>query len=345
MIRHTFFLFFLCFVFAALKSQENINTDEKVDKERAVLLRFDNDLFAYSDDYYTNGLYAGYIKTSDSFADSIFPHFIGRGLAHLPGLNKDNRKITSGFSLAHRMFTPHDIENLQFIPDDLPYSGQFTLNLMASAQNLKHLDAWTFALGVTGPITRAGELQTDFHFAVIAPDANGWDYQLENEALFNLFYEHRYKFLAIGESRRAFDITLIGSSGLGNLTSFLEGGITFRCGWNIPNDFYSPTSIYSDPMIGIIPTTPKKGWFSCYFFGNLSGALVLNNISQDGNTFISGSPHVEYDHFGLRLNGGMVLELARIRAIVNFSYAKTPWVNPFDVEADSFGQVSLVYFF
>ena len=339
------FFIFILISHSFVLAQETKSVHEKKDNEYAILFRLDNDLIYGSDDYYTNGLYLGFVNLSESFDKSIFPNFIGHGLAHLPGLNPDGRMVSSSFSFAHRMFTPHDIQNRDFIPDDMPYSGQLLLSVSAGTQNSKHLDAWTLSIGEIGPVTRAAELQFDVHYSLFAPEAEGWNYQLKNEVIVNLFYEHRFRFFELGKSNRIFDTMLAGSGGLGNLTSFAELGFGFRLGWNIPNDFYLPTSKYVNPMIGIMPTTASKRKLSCYFFANISGAYVLNNIALDGNTFEEYSPYIEYDHFGTLLNCGFAFDLYKFRIIFTAASEKVTWENSFNIKEDVYGQLSFCFGF
>lgn len=339
----------IIFIFSVLSdclfAQEEHFDSKKKENQYAVLFRFDNDLFVGRDDYYSNGLYLGLVKSSNTFEGTIFPDFIGRGLSHLLGLKHKDGLITSGFSFAHRMFTPHDIENPDYVSDDMPYSGQFALSLNVGSQNDKHLDAWTLTLGVTGPVTRAEELQFDVHYSLLAPISNGWDYQLENEALVNVFYEHRYQMIAFGENYKFLDSTLLGSIGLGNLTSFAEIGLALRLGWNIPKDFYAPTSIYGNPMVGILPTKPCLSKFSLYVFGSLNAAYVYNNIALDGNTFYDYSPYIEYDHFGTRLSFGFFVGLSKFHIIFNLAYEPISWENSFGIKEDVYGQLSFVWSF
>lgn len=325
--------------------QEEDSSINNNDSDYAILFRFDNDMFTGRDDYYTNGLYFGFVKSSANFDGSIFPDYIGRGLSHLPGLNHRDGVINSGFSFAHRMFTPHDIENPDFVADDMPFSGQFTLSLSASSQNNKHLDAWTLTLGVTGPVTRAEELQFDVHYSLLGPISEGWDYQLKNEALLNIFYEHRYRLFTIGNSYKFMDSILIGSGGLGNLTSFAEIGLGIRIGLNIPSDFYAPTAIYGNPMIGVLPTKPSASKLSLYVFGNVSAAYVFNNIALDGNTFYDNSPNINYDHYGTRINYGFVLGLSKFHIIFNLAYEPISWENSFGIKEDIYGQLTLLWLY
>ena len=318
--------------------QESISQNEKNTHDVAIIFRFDNDLFIKADDYYSNGLYLGFAKTSTSFENNIYPKFLGRWLEHLPGLNSEDRMVNGGFSFAHRMFTPHDLKSFDVIETDMPYSGQFVGNFLASSQSTKHLDAWVLSLGVTGPVTRAEELQFDVHYNLLAPTAKGWDTQLKNEFLANLFYEHRYRVFSLGQKRRYFDLMLNAAGGLGNIESYAEAGLGIRLGVNIPDNFYSPASVFSEQTIGLLPSSHLKSNWSYYVFANLYGSYVAHTIVLDGNIFIDG-PALKYDPFWLRANGGFVFAYRKFQVSFALSYLSLSWDNPKNKEGDLYGQL------
>lgn len=327
---------------AFLWANETINS-QKTDRGILTYFSFENDLFIGSDDYYTSGVFMGAGYATKSFSDNFLPKFLGQMLDKTPGFRYTGKSFF-GISLMHRIFTPDDIGNPEIIRNDIPYSGQLVGNFTISSQSHIHLNALTFSFGVTGPNSGSAEVQTTFHYLNEAPLPNGWRYQLQNEILGNIFYEHRYRLLFDKDEKSNYDILISGAAGAGNIISYLNVGLGFRFGYNLPDDFYLPPPLFTDRMIGLVRSSYNKKDFSFYFYGFIDTAVTANMISLDGNTFLD-SNRISYDPFSMRVITGFALELKGLHCNISLVNMSIPWANPKNDLIDHYVQLSFYNLF
>jgi hypothetical protein len=183
------------------------------------------------------------------------------------------------------------------------------------------------------------------HDLVGSGKSQGWDYQLENEPIFNLAYEYRHKFHLTGQRERwSVEAFAFGGGWLGNmLTQGQIGGIA-RFGYNTPDDF-GPTLVrgmdFMPPPRRDADSPSKSDWgFSVY--GGALANLVLRDITLDGNTF-KDSPSVDTEWFVPAAGVGMTVGNRRFQA----SFAYIFWGEEFEGQQDhsKFGSLTFSYLF
>lgn len=292
-----------------------ITADES--KKTNIIFGLDNDAFVNKDDYYTNGIFIG-----ATYTDGYF----------------DWGTIIYSWSIAHRMFTPHEIDDVESIITDIPYSSHFVFNFSKTEQDIDIMDAWTITFGLVGPSTHGDALQKEFHKMTSSSVPVGWDEQIKDEMLFNVFYEYRNRVYEHNNFSRKSDVILNSSIGFGNLASYMEFGVGLRYGINIPDDFYIPTPLFTDPTVGTVSTTGRTDYAS-YLFVYTSGSVIANAIILDGNTF-KNSKSVHYDHYNFRIVFGVLMEFKKIQVVGTITAASIPWDNDRDDFLDIFSQVS-----
>jgi lipid A 3-O-deacylase len=342
MNRCIFISVFLIFCFFCLRADEP-KLKEKKDRGILTYFSFENDLFLGSDNYYTSGVFMGAGYASENFSSNFLPKFLGRLLDKAPGL-RDKDKSVFSISIMDRIFTPNDISDTELIANDIPYSGQFVGNITFSAQNKIHLDAFTISIGITGPDSGSAEIQTTLHYLVESPKPNGWRYQIDNEILGNLFYEHRYRLLFDQGEKSNYDVLVLGSAGVGNIISNINFGIGFRAGYNIPDDFYLPAPLFADRTIGLFRSSFNEKDFSIYIYGFLDAALTAYTISLDGNSYID-SHRVSYVPYSMRFIFGVAAEFKGIHCNFVWVNMTIPWENPQNDLVDNYIQLSFYNLF
>lgn len=250
-----------------------------------VALFWDNDggppgLFADSDKHYTNGLKID-IAWKPEWADtlaSIVPfedHFGGPV------------DTAVGFSVGQLMFTPRNLAAHRPITHDQPYAGWLAFSVYwqragTLTDNIAMFDHIELDGGIVGQWSGAEPLQKAVH--AFLPDQqrpNGWDNQLHNEPAFDLTIRRKLRFSS-GRTDEGFEFQAIPSFGgtLGTVYRQLEGSVTARLGWNLPDDF-GPRRL-SD--VG----AATGGWssdFGFYVFVLGQARLVEHDIFLDGNTW------------------------------------------------------------
>lgn len=161
---------------------------------------------------------------SASYQQTVNPEFV----KFLPTRNfKDARnKYIGGLEVSLKGYTPtkakHRVDSL----DDRPFAGTLTIAPHLISANSRRLIKVTFETGVRGPAAQAGELQNWVHKVIGDDYVEGWDNQLKNKILVNLYLDYAKSFFIF----KYLDLVPESSVALGNHLTYLQQGIRFRMG-------------------------------------------------------------------------------------------------------------------
>jgi hypothetical protein len=300
----------------------------------AASVRWENDLFGGTDEFYTNGVSLGLSHTGPSWIDpaaDLLPWSQGRR--------------TVGYDIGQAMFTPSDTSLSIPDPDDRPYAGILALGLALHVDREDSYHGLKFITGVVGPASLAEETQEIVHDITGSEQPEGWDAQLQNELILNLAYEYRHRFRLLGEPRGwSLEAIPVAGGWLGNMLTQVELGAFVRWGYNFPDDS-GPTFVrgmdYLPPPRWSEGYSSTSGWgFSVY--GGIFGNLVLRDITLDGNTF-EDSPSVDKNLFVPA--AGVGLSLGNRRFQLTFTYAFLGEEFEDQPELSRFGTVACSLFF
>lgn len=310
-----------------------VTTNSNPEAHGALSLRWENDAFAGTDRDYSNGT-------------SLALLLRGRGL--LGGFwdlfGQSEREYFQEYEVGQAIVTPSDTSLTIPDPNDRPYAGLLYVDLGTAIRHENLFHGFKIVTGVVGPYSLAEETQNWFHDIIGSGHAMGWDYQLHNEPIFNLVYEHRRKYeLFQTHSGFGSDIIPAGSAMLGNVLIQAQVGAQLRLGYHLPDDFGTTLlrgfGAMPFPQYSSQEPVPK---FGLYAFASAGGTAVARNITLDGNTF-QDSPHVDKRPFFPSTEIGARLWTRWFE--VSFSYVY--WGKEFyGQQADSrFGAVYLSWFF
>jgi hypothetical protein len=249
---------------------------------------FENDLFTGTDRNYTNGVKLSLISPdlSPHAEDGKLPRNLLEFIHKIPFIKESGLQFTHKveFSIGQNMFTPIDISKYELIPDDRPYAGWLYVSTSYHRKrvvnNIAHfMDTVEMQFGMVGQASYAEETQKFVHKLFDRQRPNGWDNQLDNEPGLVMVFERKWLFNP-GLAGMGYDaITHLGGA-LGNVQTYLNGGVELRFGWNVPNNF------------GVSLIRPAGSTrlsvdddFSLFIFGAFDGRAVLHDIFLDGNTF------------------------------------------------------------
>lgn len=246
-------------------------------RQWAVTVRWENDTFGGTDRFYTDGASLSVMHTGAGwlgFLADWLPWGSGRRCV---GYDFGQVMITSG-------------DKLMPVPDpkDRPYAGILFAGISLHVDEGNHYNGLKFITGVVGPLSFAEETQKEVHRWVGSDQPQGWDYQLHNESIFNLVYEHRRKYVLLGaQGGWCAEALPSGAVMLGNVLTQGQIGGQLRVGYRVPDDFGAtlmrgmghlpPARRATDPS-----ENPRWG---AYGYGGVHGNLVLHNITLDGNTW------------------------------------------------------------
>lgn len=281
--------------------------------------RLENDLFAGTDQNYTNGV--ALTLVSRDIPGRLRPECLPLPMRlHTqfikfvnPGFwaDADNPANTQNVvvRLGQSMYTPEDYTRTDLITNDRPYAGLLYLGMAWNrrirppARPYEMLDTRELTLGVIGPSALAEQSQDFVHQLRGFDRFQGWDHQLHNEPAFQIAMERKFKpYAGDGAISPGWGSDVIGSYALrvGNIETAASAGVELRAGWNVPNDFGSypirPGTENRPPTsaAGLRNTRPQSSRAprpGTHAFVNLEVKAVEWDFSLDGNRFRS-SHHV-----------------------------------------------------
>jgi len=260
-------------------------------------LLLENDTVYDTDRHYTHGTKYIYVNsTCLNIFDNIY---------------KDKIKHTA-FTLAQHMYAPSDISKEDLILNDRPYGGwlYFGISLYAYSKDFSSMNFIEVDSGIVGPYSFSDQTQTFVHKNIGAQKPMGWDNQIKNEYGMNIIYQKKYKYkYDIGSLDYEF-IPYYGGS-LGNVFTYLDIGLIFRTGYNIPNNFGLPK----------IEPTPKKlnDSFSIYYFIDCFPRYVIRNIFLDGNT-LRESHRVDKENLVTDITHGLSISFKSFSISYGYTY-------------------------
>mgnify|MGYP001247141053 CR=1 FL=1 len=249
-------------------------------------MRLDNDVFAGTDQGYSNGIEFGLVSpTVSDFQDErlfVATRWLNRRLAWLQpqGYARNNVVLT----LRQNIYTPGDwrLEN----PDhnDRPYAGVLVAGVTYNGRDRDSMRSTTLNVGIAGPPALAEETQNLVHDIVGGERFAGWDYQLRDEPVFRLMQQRMHKRTWVGPMLMS-DVILHYGGSIGNLTTFVNAGAEMRFGSWFPDNFGSAPSLSvsenTSPSIGPVYSERVR----IHGFAALDVRYVIHDITLDGNTF------------------------------------------------------------
>lgn len=327
----------------------SIAGDQNAREANTLTFYLENDTIFDTDRYYTNGMKISWISRDLSkYRDLVTSPLLHGIIERLPLINDPEDQRTLSVSFGQNMYTPEDKERTDLIVDDRPYAGITYLGLGLHSRNLNQMDTFELDVGIVGPHSYAEDCQGEFHKWIGVGIANGWEHQLHDEPIVNLYYERKWKTLQIRSSEGfGFDCIPHVGLALGNAYTGANLGGQVRFGWNIPNDFGTflirPGSDSSSPLDD---TDPR--FFSLFrrvgvhlFFG-VDGKAVARDILLDGNTFRD-SHSVDKEPFVADLIGGVGVIIHRIK----ITYSHVYRTKEFETQKDEqhFGAIAASFTF
>ena len=343
-----FFLFISCFSFNSFAAKAPSDS-------WTFTLRFENDLFAATDQFYTNGIKLNWISPDLNWfrelswlrKERTIQNGIDGVLQHLPYSEDKSRQRHVSLSAGQMMYTPGDIKTRTLIPNDRPYAGWLYASAAFHTKTFSKLDTFEIVAGFTGKWSLAEQAQDFIHSLRGIDKANGWDNQIDTELGIALIYDHKHRYIPQPEFSEHWGMDVITDYGgaVGNAFTHLNAGFEIRAGWNLPADFGTalirPAGDTSAPANRKDPRYQNEiKSFSFHLFASATGRLVIRDIFLDGNTF-SHSHSIDKKN----LVGDFVIGASLSYRRVKISYAHVLRTREFEGQPDpqQFGSVSISY--
>ena len=224
-----------------------------------------------TDNAYTNGLRLDYFYTpqrpSSFFLDKLLPRA------------GDSSIDVYGWGLAQLMYTPDDLGNRNYLPNDYPYSGALFVTHTLASYNVDKKFDWQTAvvLGVIGPAAFARQTQTLVHRVTGFIEPRGWGHQYNNDLLLNVNITGEKQLATLGHT---VDVIGGGQAFIGTMLDGLSLYQVIRIG--VKNNYFDG---FISQYAGAAQNEQgqKRGQF--YFFVKPEARLVLHNALLQGGLF------------------------------------------------------------
>ncbi len=313
--------------------------------EDALSILFGNDYFAGNDSRYTSGFGLAWTSADINAFGPSHPYAkIGNLLAFIPTVKNSTYKKYLQFTLGMEIYTAEDITMPDPPKNDHPYAGILYLDNSIISIGPGSSHQFNLRLGVVGPASGAEYVQTRFHEIIDSPAPRGWDTQLRNEPIVNLFYQYGRRLVRNAPlDHFGFDLTANGGGGLGNYYTGANIGLTARIGCNLP-DTYSSMPILGEAA-SLAGLSPAGNNFRCYAFLEPRFFGVLRWLPTDGNTFVD-SRSGDRDRWFSNLSLGLVLGYGKfaLSCIYHNIVGAFCFKNTVSGNQDSYGTVILTVF-
>lgn len=283
-----------------------------------------------------NGLAMRPFRFLFQHARSLADHSFGKWF----GFKTDQVSLVLG----QNIFTPEDTATRALVVDDRPYAGWLYVGIGLLAERdalgpIRVFDSFEIDLGIIGPQSYAGDVQTKWHEIIGVDRPQGWDNQLKNEPGILINLERKWVVpLPFFPRDSILQLDVLPSMGvaLGNVFTYGSLGAVFRLGHDLPMD-YGPPRIRPGAQGSDFFKT-HEGGFSWYVFAGAEGRAVGRNIFLDGNSFAE-SHSVDKKNGVVDLHMGLVVAWNKVRLAVTQVFRSEEFER--QKERDEFGAISL----
>ncbi len=277
----------------------------------SVSLYFDNDFLSGKDSKYTGGYGLAWTSAATrTYSEKNLNRKIANAFSFLPTVNADGYRNYVQFVVAMEVYTPADIRSPEPPPGDHPYAGVLYLDSSLLSRSRIGGHQLTLRLGLVGPATGAEHVQKWVHEITGSPIPQGWDTQLKNEPIVNLFYQYDRRLLRRAPPDRfGYDFSWCGGGGLGNYYIGANVGLMGRVGYRLPDNYgVTPLLGGEESLVGV---TPPRKHFQAYAFLGAQCFGVVRWLPTDGNTF-KDSRSADRDDGFLSLSTGICIGFSRV---------------------------------
>ncbi|MEI6883863.1 MAG: lipid A deacylase LpxR family protein [Bacteroidota bacterium] len=276
--------------------------------DRVLKIGFDNDIFDYTDQFFTNGISFEYV--APALSDNPVKYIL------LPYWGKARNYY--GLSLIQNLYTPSTTKVGGILYGDRPYASYLYFGSFKVTNDETHhfRQVSELGLGVIGPPSLGGTVQDLFHkYVPYNNEPLGWEYQISTDAVINYTVSLSKGIINTAHTQ----LILSGNAALGTLYTNLGGGFNLRLGWF--NDFFSDLGVRKKRVLIARGARVMQYFFSLKGSGRvigydatLQGGLINSNsvytipsasiirlVSQSslGFTFTCGAVGIEIEQIVL----------------------------------------------
>jgi lipid A 3-O-deacylase len=283
-------------------------------RDRVLKIGFDNDIFDYTDQFYTNGIRIEYV--APSISDNPVKHIL------LPYWGK--AKNYYGLSVVQNLYTPSTTKVDGILYGDRPYAAYLYFGSFKVTNDEAHHFRQTseLDLGVIGKPSLGGAVQDLFHkYVPYNNEPRGWEYQVSTDAVIS----YSVSLLKGVVNTEHLQLMLTANGVIGTLYDNFAGGARLRIGWF--NDYFSDLGIQKKRDL----RASRKRVTQYYFTVGGEARFVAYDATLEGGMVNHNSPYtipaasisnlVTQSSFGFTVTyGALGLELEQIVLSPEFSH-------------------------
>ena len=275
---------------------------------------WENDLFAKTDRYYTNGLKLTWSTPYQPGIDSPhLPEWSRTIIRKLPSMKGEGTSRSASIAVGQEIYTPADTQTGALQPNDRPYAGYTYLETGFHGMMGNTRANWELQAGVIGPLSRAEQATSLVHRTIGVALDKGWSHQLKNEPALEAVTEYQWRFARENEeSRFQFDFVTHLGGAFGNVRIYANAGAEARFGRNLPSNF-GTCPIRPGCESNTADEAERSKRFGWHLFGAVDVRAVIRDIFLDGNTFRN-SPSVRKNPVVADVTTGVAVEHGRFKA-------------------------------
>lgn len=308
------------------------------------LASLDNDLLGGQDQGYTSGVQL--VKLSPTYPAGVSGTCVTRMARWfgVPVVARQDAAVPATwnllYSLNQAIYTPADGSRRDVVGDDRPYAALLLAGLGINRRTGDRLRSLQLQVGLVGPHAYGRQLQSAVHTITGSHRFEGWSNQLHDEPVVMLEHAGFRRFDEGHEARWRGQAVLRHAVAVGNLRTFASGGLEWRWGRELPDDFgdlpLRPSGMNVSPGPSVLPATPDTPAIRIFLGGDV--AWVGRDITLDGNSFRD-SHAVPRRSFMAYLGYGLAMNQGRWRLVVSRIHAS----REFDGQPDPpvFGNLSI----
>ena len=241
--------------------------------QSTVAFSLDNDGIYGVDQDYTNGLFLNY--TSGQITPPAWLSMLSLSDAKQHSIDKWQ------LTLAHKMWTPSDIEMDTPIANDRPYAGYFHGEINYLSLTTERVQQFNLTLGMTGEHSLADKAQKIVHGITGSDDPNGWDYQIESKVAGSIGYINHLN-LKRGQMtlNSEWEVSNVSEINAGNFRSDVSTGLMFRWGKDLDHNMGAANISTEHPFRAGAIGQSKQAWF---IFSGIEARYRFNDMTIEGN--------------------------------------------------------------
>lgn len=249
--------------------------------------QFYNDYFAGTDKHFTSGFSLSWLDDTLNVESpdklSRYSDFMSYLLeaTSIRDINREN--ITAGMSISQIIITPSDTEISIPQYDDIPYSGYFAATFFVFEWNQNSFKEYRTEIGVIGPESGAGFVQSVAHIFMKNDVPQGWGTQLSTTYTLNTLF--RYGEISWQDKIwDKFEVDLFNQAGfeVGNFRTNIFASSMFRIGKNYTKNFNTHYPYLREEASLIQVDKKHKGFGYSFTLGVNSEFLIYSHIFDKG---------------------------------------------------------------